>query len=205
MDIDRTALLDRKLAERACGVAEGDGMERKPQLWLQQIEFYCEESCQCSGITKEDVPSVQKLPLEGEWTVCASSKLLTTKVELYVEDVNMNAHICHGATCWHANDVSHPGGRTDGSEGLTDVSKGLADGSQESTDLLGKLKRAEMAMLGCRDRSSKYLGPGDAKRLMNKTDGAGIHADRLTGQADAPSVEMVMDTPENEAETISKP
>ena len=97
------------------------------------------------------------------------------------------------------------GDRADGSEGLTDVSRGLADGSRESTDPSRELKRAETAMLGCGDGPSTYLGPGDAKRLVNEMDGAGIHADRLTGQADAPSVQMKAIKPAKATETISIP
>ena len=211
MDVDRTTLLGRELAERVSGVDEGD-RDHENELRIQQTEFSCEESHQHSGIMKEDVPSVQKLPLEGKWTVCMSGELLTTTVKPYVEDVDMNAHVCLGATCWHANDVSRPGGRTDGSEGLTDVSegltdvsRGLVDGLQELTDPSHESKRAETAMLGCGDRSSMYLGPGDAKHLVNETDGTGIHADRSTGQMDTPSVETNVIKPANKSETVRLP
>ncbi|KIM58079.1 hypothetical protein SCLCIDRAFT_28347 [Scleroderma citrinum Foug A] len=173
-DVDGKATLGREPVGMVHRVNEGS-KEHEPQVQLQQIEFYCEESCQHSGIAKEDVPSAQKLPLEGEWTVCTSSELLTTTVEPYIKDVDMNARICLGAMHWHANNTSHSGGRMDGSEGLTDVSRGLADGSRELMDPLGELKRAETAMLGCRDGSSMYLGPGDTKHLVNKMDGTGIH------------------------------
>ena len=62
-----------------------------------------------------------------------------------------------------------------------------------------------MAMLGCGDGSSTYLGPGDAKRLVNETDGTGIHTDRSTGQADAPSVQTKAIKPAKVTETISIP
>ena len=74
-DINRTAPLGGKPAERACGVNEGDGTEREPQTQLQQTNFYCEESHQHNANTNEDIPSTQKLPLEGEWIVYASGEM----------------------------------------------------------------------------------------------------------------------------------
>ena len=41
-DVNRTALLGGELAERACGVDEGDGTEHK-DLRLPKAELYCEE------------------------------------------------------------------------------------------------------------------------------------------------------------------
>ena len=79
------------------------------------------------------------------------------------------------------------------------------DGSRESTDLSRESKRAEMGMLGCGDGSSTYLGSGDAKCLVNEMDGAGIHMDRSTGQADAPSVQTKAIKPAKATETISIP
>ena len=134
-DIDpEKAALGRDLAERACGVDAGDGMECEPPTQLQQMNLYCKEDCQCSGIAKEDVPSAQKLLLEGEWTVCTSGKLLTTTVEPYVEDVDMNACICLGAMRWRANDASHLGCQTDVSKGQVDGPGGLMDAPSTSNE-----------------------------------------------------------------------
>jgi len=72
-DVDRTALLVREPVERASGVDEGDETERK-DLRLQKTRQYCEESCQHSGNANADAPSAHGLPLEGEWTGCASGK-----------------------------------------------------------------------------------------------------------------------------------
>ena len=74
-DVDRMALLGGKPAERASGVDEGNEMERGCQTRLQQIEFYCEEKHQRDENTQENLPSTYGLPLEGEWTACASSGL----------------------------------------------------------------------------------------------------------------------------------
>ena len=74
MDVDRTALLGGKLAERACGVNKGDRMECEPQSQLQQMEFYCKESRQRNRIANRDLSSTLRLPLVGEWLVCASGE-----------------------------------------------------------------------------------------------------------------------------------
>ena len=78
-DVNRTALLGREPAERVCRVDEGDEMERKPQLQLQQTQFYCEENCQRNGNARGNVPSAHGLPLEGEWPACASGETTNPK------------------------------------------------------------------------------------------------------------------------------
>ena len=80
-DVDRMALLGGEPAERASGVDEGDGTERGYQAQLQQTGFYCEESRQRSGNATEDIPSAQKLPLEGEWSGYASGEASNPKVD----------------------------------------------------------------------------------------------------------------------------
>ena len=73
-DVDRTATLGGDLVERVHIVGEGDGTERR-DLRLQETELLCEESRQCNGNTRENVPEAHGLPLEGEWTVCASGEM----------------------------------------------------------------------------------------------------------------------------------
>ena len=83
--------------------------------------------------------------------------------------------------------------------------KGLTDVTRAQADTSDALNSTETDRMSHGEGAETYLRPGDAKRLVNETDGTGIHMDRSTGQADAPSIEMDMDTPENEAETVSKP
>jgi len=73
-DIDGTALLGGEPAERVCGVDGGDKTERDGQSQLQQAELYCEESHQHNANANGNVPSAHRLPLEGEWDVCASGE-----------------------------------------------------------------------------------------------------------------------------------
>jgi len=73
-DVDGKAALGRVLAERVHIVSEGDETERDGQSRLQQAEFYCKERCQRNENANADVPSTHELPLEGEWTVCASGE-----------------------------------------------------------------------------------------------------------------------------------
>jgi len=75
-DVDGTAALGGEPAERVQGVGEGDETERdEHESQPQQINFYCKESCQRNGNANGNVPSAHKLPLEGEWVVCASGKV----------------------------------------------------------------------------------------------------------------------------------
>ena len=62
-------------AERACRVNEGDRTEREPQLRLQETKLLCGEIDQCSGNANETIPIANRLPLEGEWIVCASGEI----------------------------------------------------------------------------------------------------------------------------------
>ena len=102
-DVNRTALLGRDLAERACGVDEGgrkvadvDGkaalgrelaervhvvdegtkMERGRQSRLQQTN--CEANGQRNANANANIPNAHGLPLEGEWEVYASGGLMNS-------------------------------------------------------------------------------------------------------------------------------
>ena len=64
---------------------------------------------------------------------------------------------------------------------------------------------AETAVMSDGEGAEMYLTTGDGKRVVDTTDGVRIHADGSTGHGEAQSVRTDMDTPENGAETISKP
>ena len=76
-DIDRTATLGKDLVTVACGVNEGDEMERNKSR-LQQTILYCKED-QCSGNANANVPSAYKLLLEGEWAVYPSGEISNSR------------------------------------------------------------------------------------------------------------------------------
>jgi len=73
-DVDGKAVLGGEPAERIQGVGEGDETERDGQSRLQQTIFYCKESRQHDENANANVPSAYRLPLEGEWLVCASGE-----------------------------------------------------------------------------------------------------------------------------------
>ena len=73
-DVDGNAALGREQAERVHGVDDGDETERDSKSRLQQTDFYCKESRQRNGNTNANVPNAHGLPLEGEWSVCASGE-----------------------------------------------------------------------------------------------------------------------------------
>ena len=74
VDVNGKATLGRELVGMAHRVDKGS-KEHEPQSQLQQMEFYCKESCQHNTNTNKDIPSAQKLPLEGEWIVCVSGEI----------------------------------------------------------------------------------------------------------------------------------
>ena len=197
-DVDRTALLGGRPVERACGVDEGDRMECKPQMQLLKEESYCEEIIQRSGIVNEDVPSAQRLPLEGEWTVCMSSEPLTMTVEPYANDGNRNACVYLGGTRWHAGDTSHPEGQSDGSGCQTDRLRGR-------TDTLSVSNRAVMTGLSHCDNVSTYLGAGGVKRSIWETDGVESQTDVSSGHLDTPSIKTNPTKPTNETANVRLP
>ena len=73
-DVNKTALLGGKLVERACGVDEGNGKEHEPQSGIQEMKLFCKEQCQCNGNAMDNIPVTHGVPLEGEWTWCASGE-----------------------------------------------------------------------------------------------------------------------------------
>ena len=261
-DVDRTALLGREPAERACGADKSDRMEREPQSRLQQSKLLCKETNQRNGNARENVPEAHGLPLKGEWLVCASgettnsngdadassaatehvngpsesretedtmenklrgckegvrkresvdkadgsagrgtgpadtSNELTEFVILSIESEDLGnggvPRIRLGSMSWRADDANGPGSRADGPSCETDVLSSQADASRRLTDVLGKSTGTEMAGMSCDE------GPGGAKCNVRETDGIGSHADTLTRQMHAPSVETDRIKPENE-------
>ena len=199
-DIDGKAVLGRDLAERVHIVDEG-GEEHKPPLRLQQIKFYCREIDQRSGIANGDVPITNGLPLEGEWAIYPSgdagqeveptdsSNELETLIILSMESEDPG-----GGGILHV----HLGNRAD-------ASRGQADASRCWMDTLIVSDSAETAVMSDGEGAETYLTTGDVKRVVDTTDGVRIHADGSTGHGEAQSIRTDVDTPENRAETVSKP
>ena len=75
-DIDEGTLLGIELVVEAYGVDEGD-QERNDELQLQQTNLQDEESRQ----RNTNVPNAYRLPLVGEWEVCASSETKNSSVD----------------------------------------------------------------------------------------------------------------------------
>ena len=204
-DVDGKATLGRELAGMVHRVDEG-GEEREPQAQLQQMKFYCEESCQCSRNATENIPSAHGLPLEGEWAVYLSGEMKNsngnagrevkpadssneseTLVTLSIESEDPRIHL--GGTSCHAGDANHLGNRTDRSEGQADGSRALMDELRGRADVPSQSNNAETNVTDHGESVSTYLGIGDAKRVIHETYGVGSHADVSPGQTDASSVE----------------
>ena len=103
-----------------------------------------------------------------------------------------------GGTSWCASDTNSPGCRMD-------VSMGQADGSGVQMDAPSMSNRAEMDGISYRDNAGTHLRVGDAKHLVYEMDGARTHMGTLTGQTDAPSIEMNMNKPANAPDIVSIP
>ncbi|KIM68541.1 hypothetical protein SCLCIDRAFT_20448 [Scleroderma citrinum Foug A] len=256
VDINRTPMLGEEPATRDCGVDEGNRTEHESKLQLQQTELLCEESCQRNENTNANIPSAYGLPLKGEWIVCSSGRLessrwdtkesiaalstsivlpaltdcpskskeaedtvgvepegckeeieqmdtlneptelLMTTVEPYVEDTDVNARVCLGATRWHACDVEGPGSQADGS-------MGQADGSGVQTDAPSTSNEAEMARISHGEVARTYLGAGDAKRSGDVADGIRSQTDAPRGHSDVSSVKTKAIIPAKATEIIS--
>jgi len=126
------------------------------------------------------------------------TQLLTTTIESYVENGETDSRVCLGGTCWRADDANGVGNRADGSTGQADGLRGL-------TDVLRTSNGTETASKSHSDEAGTYLGVGDAKRVVNTTDGVGSRMDALTGHRDVQCVETDAYITANATETVSAP
>ena len=78
-DVDGKALPGSELVNRASRVDKANKMPDRRQSQSQQAELYHKES-QCNENAKRNIPSAHGVPLEGEWSVCASSRVGDLKV-----------------------------------------------------------------------------------------------------------------------------
>jgi len=126
------------------------------------------------------------------------TQLLTTTITSYVDDGDMNARVHLKCMSWCAGDANGVGDRTDGSRGRADESKGW-------TDTLDVSNGTGIAGMSDGKGAETYLGVRDAKRVVNVTDGVGIHTDASNGQADLPNVQTNANKPANTPEIVSIP
>ena len=222
VDVDRTARLSIELALEACGVDEGDGMECEGKSWLQETNLLCKEACQRNENASENIPSARKLPLVGEWTVCASGKASNLEVEpmdapiesetlvimsIQLEDLRSGRILCvclGGMSC-RAGDANCLGNGADTSRYQPDGLRGLTDGSGGLMDASNASNKAEMAGISHGGGAEAYLTTGDVKRVVDMTDGIGIHANGSTGQGEALSVRTDAIIPANAPEDVRTP
>ena len=199
-DINRTATLGKDLATVACGVDEGNEMECN-ELRLQQTNLFCKKVDQCNRNATEDVPSIHGVPLEGEWTVCASGEASNPKVD------GIESEGCKGGTDepMELLTMSVEPDVEDGGD-IPRVNLGnQADGSRDQMDTLSMSNRAVTTGLSHSDGARTYLATRDTKRGVMETDGTGIHVDALSGRGDTLSVETNTSTTANEMQSVSIP
>ncbi|KIM59036.1 hypothetical protein SCLCIDRAFT_27615 [Scleroderma citrinum Foug A] len=223
-NVDSTTSLGGELAKRVSGVDEGDGMEREPQSWLQELKLLCGEIIQHSRIANENIPIAHGVLLEGEWTWCASGEATNLKgnanaFNTAIEHVDgsdestettntkdIESEGCKGSTDERASvdkadgDASHGTGPADTSNELTEFIAMLI----ELEDLgSGGIPHGQSDVLkGHGDSAGMYLSAGGAKHPVYETDGARTHVGTLTRQTDASSVKTNTVIPANMPENI---
>ena len=215
-DVDRTATLGEDPATMACGVDEGDEMGRK-DLRLPKAGLYCEERHQHNENAMDNIPSTYGMPLEGEWVICASSKvgcsggiveqagvdkaealepvdtpdesdtLVIVSIEPDAEDGTDIPCVYLGGTRWHACHIEGLGNGADTSRYQLGGLRGLTDGSRGLTDASNASNSAEMAVISQGEGGGTYLHAGGAKREPDKPAGCGNLADMSSVHMDAHS------------------
>ena len=201
-DVDRTAVLGGEPAETVCGVDEGHE-ERKPQLRIQQTNFYCEENRQRSGNANGNIPGTHGLPLVGEWIVCASGEASDSKLG-GIESEGCASGMDERACVDEADGSEGLGDRADGS-GRQSGDSSSQTGPRGQADVLSTLNRAEMAGISRGEGAGVYLGAADAERVIDVTDGFGRQTDVSSGHWDLHSVETNANKPAEELQIISIP
>ena len=147
-DINSKVALGRDLAERVHIVDEG-GKEHKSPLQLQQMKLLCGEIVQCNRNMGNNVPIANGLPLEGEWTVYASSE---------VNDLNGSANMFIAA-------IEH----ADGSGVSTETAnvKGVkSESCERGTNRLASVDKAEMADAGTGFEVEPVNNPNELEMLI---------------------------------------
>ena len=92
--VEGKALPGSKLAKRA---SRADEMPDGRQLQLQKRQLHCKAS-QRNENAKRNIPSAHGVPLEGEWSVCASGRVRDSKSDSH-ED-GMGECRCIGKSSW---------------------------------------------------------------------------------------------------------
>ena len=167
------------------------------------------------------LPRWHRLPLEGERHVraangytCSSSRqsmpqklgaspneldtLVTLSIESEIPDSGETPRVRLGSVHWPADNANSLGSRTEMLEGQTEMSRA-------QMDTLNTSNGPETAGMSNGKGAETYLGAGDAKRDVHKTDGIESHADGSIGRRDTPSVQTDALMPANAPETIRPP
>ena len=96
-DVDGKALPGSKLAKRANEANAADETPDGRQPQPQQRQLYHKGS-QCNENAKRNIPSTHGVPLEGEWSVCASSRVRDLKSDSHGRGVSEYASV--EKWCW---------------------------------------------------------------------------------------------------------
>jgi len=137
----------------------------------------CQQLCMADGDPGCGVESAD--------TLDESDTLVIVSIESEAPNGGGIPRVHIGGTRSRAGDANGLGRGTDASRGWTDA--------------LNVLNHAETAGM------SSYEGAGDAKRVVDATNGVGSPADALTGHAEVPCVETDAITAENVTEIVSIP
>ncbi|KIM55295.1 hypothetical protein SCLCIDRAFT_30456 [Scleroderma citrinum Foug A] len=128
------------------------------------------------GIEPADIPNKPKM-------------LITMLIELESPNSGEIPRVRLGSTSVHARDANGPGNQADESSGRANVLKGLPDGMGAQTDTSNALNVTETEIIDHGEGAGTYLCAGDAKRIVDVTDGIGSQTDMSSGYVDVLSIE----------------
>ena len=166
MVINRTATLGKDLVMAACGVDKGNKTESN-ELWLQQTNLFCEKANQHSRIANKNIPNAYRLPLEGEWEVCASGEVRDPRS-------STNAPNAMPECVHHLSKSSE----TKDAEGVeSEGCKGSTDKPTELLTMSVELYVKDGGDIPCMCLGGTQMRPGD-------TNGPGCQVDRSRGPTD---------------------
>ncbi|KIM57135.1 hypothetical protein SCLCIDRAFT_29081 [Scleroderma citrinum Foug A] len=214
VDVDEMALLGRKPVERAKEVDKGDGTEHKSKLRLQETELLCKESHQHNKNANANIPSAYRLLLEGEWIVCSSSRLESSRWDTKELIAALSASIVLPALTdcpsesKEAEDTAgvKPEGCKEGMSESKSIDGTGSDAGREIEQMDTLNEPTELLMMTVepyvKDANvNARICLGATRWRACDVKGPGSQADGLMGQADGSGAQTDSPSASNEAET----
>ena len=200
--VDGKALPGSEPAKRASAVDKAEEMpdERQPQA--KQVELYHKRS-QHNENANRNIPSAHGVPLEGEWSVCASSRVRDSKSDSRGRGVGERASVDKWS--WPVEKlrltVRIPKGccQLGRADGNASCKEALVDGQDESEKLVPTTVKLDNPGSGKTPR----MCLGGTKTQVGEHKGHGCRADESNGQANRSRGQAAASTVLNTCRTSS--